>query len=441
LAESQNIEYKSSWRDEYIKWICGFANASGGTMFIGMDDVGEVVGLDDSKRLMEDIPNKVRDILGILVDVDLGTKDHKTYIKITVDSHPYPVSYKGQYHFRSGTTKQELKGAALDKFLLNKSGKKWDGVPVPYVTIADLKKETLEFFKNKASLSQRGTDTVLTDPDEVLLENLHLSENSFLKRAAILLFHPEPQKIISGSYIKIGFFKSDDDLVFQDEIRGNLFEQVENTMKLLFSKYFKALIRYDKLQRIEEYEYPYAAVREALLNAVAHKDYAGYTPIQISIYEDFFMIWNEGQLPDRWTVDKLLVKHPSIPFNPDIANAFFRSGYIESWGRGTLKMIKECEEYHLPNPEFKYDMSGFFVRFHKYKYDATSLQQLGLNGRQIECILVMMKERTTMTNQIYQNMFAISKRTAGNDLKQLVDDFGLLSKSNTKGPGLYYSLK
>ncbi len=441
MAESQNIEYKSSWRDEYIKWICGFANASGGVIYIGIDDDGEVVGLEDSKRLMEDIPNKIRDILGIIVDVDLQNKDGKDFIKITVDSHPYPVSYKGQYHFRSGSTKQELKGTALDKFLLNKSGKKWDGVPIPYISITDLKKDTLEFFKNKASLSQRGNESVLTDSDEMLLENLHLIENGFLKRAAILLFHPDPQKIINGSFIKIGFFKSDDDLIYQDVIDGNLFEQVEQTMKLLYSKYFKALIRYDKLQRIEEYEYPYAAVREALLNAIAHKDYAGYTPIQISVYEDYFMIWNEGLLPERWTVDNLLVKHPSIPFNPDIANAFFRSGYIESWGRGTLKIIKECEAYQLPVPKFKYDMSGFFVRFNKYKYDSNGLMQLGLNDRQIDCILDMMKNRIKMTNQLYQTKFAISKRTAGNDLKQLVDDFSLLTKSNTKGPGLFYSLK
>jgi ATP-dependent DNA helicase RecG len=82
VAESQNIEWKELWRDEYLKWICGFANAQGGKIYIGTDDNGNVVGIQDSKKLLEDIPNKVRDVPGILVDVNLLTKDRKDYIEI-----------------------------------------------------------------------------------------------------------------------------------------------------------------------------------------------------------------------------------------------------------------------------------------------------------------------------------------------------------------------
>lgn len=81
--ESQNIEYKQSWRDEYLKWICGFANAQGGTLYVGIDDNGDVCGVENAKRLMEDIPNKVRDILGIIVDVQLLHKGGKNFLAIT----------------------------------------------------------------------------------------------------------------------------------------------------------------------------------------------------------------------------------------------------------------------------------------------------------------------------------------------------------------------
>lgn len=135
MTESQNIEYKTSWRDDYIKWISGFANAQGGTLVIGKDDAGAVVGLPDAKKLLEDIPNKVRDILGIIVDVNLKKAAGCQYIEIDVAPYPYPVSYKGQYHYRTGSTKQELKGAALDRFLLAKQGKHWDSVPVPHIAI------------------------------------------------------------------------------------------------------------------------------------------------------------------------------------------------------------------------------------------------------------------------------------------------------------------
>jgi ATP-dependent DNA helicase RecG len=171
-----------------------------------------------------------------------------------------------------------------------------------------------------------------------------------LKRAALLLFHPDPEKFVTGAYIKIGYFESDSDLRFQDEIHGNLFEQVEKTMELLFTKYIKAMISYEDMYRVETYEYPKEAVREAIHNAVAHKDYTGGTPIQISVYKDKIMIWNYGQLPENWTIEKLQEKHSSVPHNPDISNAFFRIGYIEAWGRGIWKMNEQCRAAGLPNP-------------------------------------------------------------------------------------------
>ena len=103
-TESQNIEFKESWRDEYQKWICGFANAQGGVLYVGIKDNGEVCGVQDAKKLMEDIPNKVRDMMGILVDVNLKEKDEKQYLEIVTDAYPYPISFRGKYYQRSGAT-------------------------------------------------------------------------------------------------------------------------------------------------------------------------------------------------------------------------------------------------------------------------------------------------------------------------------------------------
>ena len=135
--EKQNVEWKESWRDEYLKWICGFANAAGGQLYIGINDNGKVVGLSDTTQLLVEIPNKVRDILGIMVAVNLLQKDDLHYLEIIVESYPYPINYKGQYHYRSGSTKQELKGLALNKFLLEKTGIHWDAVPMPNLNIED----------------------------------------------------------------------------------------------------------------------------------------------------------------------------------------------------------------------------------------------------------------------------------------------------------------
>ncbi len=438
MAETQNIEYKQSWRDEYLKWICGFANASGGSLFIGNDDTGTIVGLADSKRLLEEIPNKVRDVLGILVDVNLLHSELGDCIEIRVEAYPYPVNYKGQYHYRTGSTKQELKGAALDKFLLQKKGKRWDGVPVPKVSIKDLKQETVDFFRKRAFKSQRIEETVLTDSNEHLLENLQLIENDFLKRSAVLLFHSNPEKFITGAYIKIGFFETDDDLRFQDEIHGNLLEQIEKTMDLLLTKYIKAIISYEGINRVEKPEYPKAALREALLNAIAHKDYSGGVPIQISVYADKIIFWNEGQLPENWTVKNLLEKHASRPYNPDIANALFRCGYIESWGRGTLKIMKECQQAGIPEPVFRYESSDISVEFRKDIYNQEYLSNLNLNERLIKAILFV-KEKGKITNREYQEINSTSDRTASRDLENLVI-LNILNRIGEK-KGAHYKLK
>ena len=420
MPESQNIEYKSIWKDEYLKWICGFANANGGTLYIGKDDSGNAVGVKNAKKLLEDLPNKITTILGIVADVNLHTTAQGDFLEIVVSQQPNPVNYKGEYHYRSGSTKQELKGAALDKFLLQKYGKKWDGVAIPNVSISELKPETFEFFKEKGIESKRLSENSRKDTPEQLPNNLKLTDNNCLKRAALLLFHPDPEKFVTGAYIKIGFFRSESDLQFQDDIHGNLFEQIEKTMELLLTKYTRAIISYRGLSRIETYEYPEEALREALLNAVAHKEYAGCTPIQIRVYPDRIKIWNEGLLPDNWTVKNLLEEHSSRPYNPDIANAFFRSGYVEAWGRGIDKIEEQCVAAGLPAPTFTNDGSDFWIIFRKDIYNKEDLSKSGLNERQIKAVLYV-KENGEITTSAYTQLYAVAERTARKDLNELSD--------------------
>ncbi len=427
MEENQNIEWKESWRDEYIKWIGGFANASGGKLYIGINDKGEVSGLVDANKLLEDIPNKVRDVLGIIVDVDLkSTINNLNYLEIRVESYPYPVSYKGQYHYRTGSTKQELKGATLDKFLLQKQGRRWDGVPVPNVSYKDLSKVAFEYFRNNAIKSNRLTKDILQESNEVLLEKLHLTDGKYLKRATLLLFHPDPEKFVTGSFVKIGYFRTDDDLIFQDEIHGCLFEQVEKTMDLLLTKYLKATITYEGLHRLEKILFPEVALREALLNAIAHKDYSGGVPIQISVYSDKIIFWNDGTLPENWTIEELKRKHASRPFNPDISNTFFRSGLIESWGRGTIKIINECIKYSIPAPIFNYDFASFSVEM-KSSVNAIDETQKPITLTNVllsenqQKIISLINANSSITRADLSKTIGISEKSIYTNIKKLKD--------------------
>lgn len=363
MAESQNIEYKESWRDEYLKWVCGFANAQGGKIYIGCNDNGDVVGINNSKKLLEDIPNKVRDAMGIIVGVNLLTEGGKEYIEIDVPSYPVGISCKGVYHYRSGSTKQVLTGPALEAFLLRKHGATWDNSPMPAFTIDDVDDNVVAAFKKLAAKKGRIDSSLLDEPKEVLLDRLHLVNGNYLTNAAMLLFSKDPERYQLGAFLKIGYFENDADLLYQDEIHGSLLEQVDKAIELIYLKYMRAKISYEGIQRIERYFVPEAALREALLNAVCHKQYQSGIPIQISVYEDRLYVANVGSLPEEWTLEKLLNKHTSKPYNPNIAYVFYLAGFIESWGRGVEKICNALRAESLPMPEYTVNPGDIMIKF------------------------------------------------------------------------------
>ena len=290
MAESQNIEWKESWRDEYLKWICGFANAGGGCIYIGIDDEGKVVGVQNGKRLLEEIPNKIQTNLGFLADVNLLSKNDLEYIEIIVSPSSYPVSYKGEYHFRSGSTKQVLRGTALTEFISSKTGIRWEDSVIEGVDVEDLDKESFDIFRREAVRSKRMTKDDLNMSNAELLDSLDLLKDGKLTRAAVLLFHRTPQKWMFGTYTRIGKFGKGSDLQYQDEVIGSLFMQAERVIELIYLKYLKAPITYDNLTRVETYPFPKDAVREALYNALVHSRWSAGIPIQIRIEDDAMYI-------------------------------------------------------------------------------------------------------------------------------------------------------
>ena len=148
-------------------------------------------------------------------------------IEIRVEPYPSPINYKGEYHVRSGSTNQKLRGVALQRFLMRKQGRHWDDAPVPGFNAGDCSREALQLFRSRARESGRISEEALQGENDALLENLQLREGQYFKRAATLLFSDNPERYATGAYIKIGFFVSDDDLRYQDEIHGDLFSQAE----------------------------------------------------------------------------------------------------------------------------------------------------------------------------------------------------------------------
>jgi ATP-dependent DNA helicase RecG len=246
-------------------------------------------------------------------------------------------------------------------------------------------------------------------------------------------------EIFSHAYFKIGRFGvADHDLKFQDVIEGNIFEMPDKVIDVLRSKYLVSPIRFEGMIRKEELEYPEAALKEGILNAILHKNYAG-TTIQLSVYDDKLMLWNPGAMPQELPIEQLKKKHSSYPRNKNIADIFFKAGYIEAWGRGISKIMDACKAAGLPEPDFVEHPGGIQTIFLKDIYTEEYLKSLGLQERYIKA-LMFIKQNGTITNSQYQKLVDISKRTSTNDLQFLVDK-NYIEKSGTRGRGTHYILR
>jgi ATP-dependent DNA helicase RecG len=438
MPEHQNIEYKQSWHDDYLKWVCGFANANGGIIYIGKDDNANIVDVPDYKKLMDDIPNKIKNAMGITTEVNLHEEAGKNFIEIVIPPYSVPISVRGRYYYRSGSTKQELTGATLNEFLLRKSGKTWDDVIEQRATFDDIDEKAVKIFLAASQNTGRLPENDgLSIPE--LFEKLRLTENGHLKRAAIILFGKDPGKFYPSIFVKIGRFGKDDiDIIFQETEEGNLIMLLQGVLNQLNHKFLIRSIGFEGMHRIEKGEYPLAAIREMLLNALVHRNYMGAS-IQIRVYDEKISIWNEGVLPEGLTLASLKRSHSSRPRNPIIADVAFKGGYIDAWGRGTIKILDTCKEAELPEPEMQELDGGFSITLFKNNLTEEQLTKLGLNTRQVKAVFFV-KEKGKITNKDYQSLNDCSRNTASNDLADLVQK-GLFTPSDIRGAGAFYQLK
>ena len=367
--ECQNVEYKSSWQDEYLKWICGFANAQGAVMYFGVNDDLEVIGLKQTKKLMEDIPNKIVKFMGLVVDVNLHEQDGLEYIEVAIEPSNVQISFKVKYYYRSGSTMQELNGAALQQFILKKMGRSWDDITNDRATMEDIDRKAIDYFLRKGIEAQRIPENELNSSTEEVLTNLGLvDDKGFLKNAAILLFGNNPLKFFPSVRFKIGRFGKDEaDLMFQDVIEGNIIQMADRVIEVLQAKYLVSPVRFEGMQRYETLEIPKEALREILYNSLAHKDYTG-PDIQMHVYNDQIEIWNEGTLPEGYDEKVLYSKHSSKPRNRNIADTMFKAGFIDTWGRGYKKIHDGFEAAGLPMPKVQNFCGGVQVTIERTKF-------------------------------------------------------------------------
>ncbi|MBO7101567.1 MAG: putative DNA binding domain-containing protein [Bacteroidales bacterium] len=440
--ESQTVEYKSSWHDEYLKWICGFANAQGAVMYFGVNDDHEVIGLENVDRLMEDIPNKIVTTMGIVVDVNLLERDGLEYIEVVVEPSNIPINYKGKYYYRSGSTMQELRGPALQQFVLKKMGRSWDDVTNDRASLNDIDRDAIDYFLRKGIDAQRIPEDQRNAPTGEVLTSLRLmDDDGGLKNAAILLFGKRPQKFFPSVVFKIGRFGRDDaDLLFQDVIEGNILQMADRVMEILQAKYLISPVRFEGMQRYEKLEIPKEAMREILYNAIAHKDYSG-PDIQMHVFDNHLEIWNEGELPMGYSQETLFGHHSSKPRNLNIANTFFKAGFIDTWGRGYQKIRDDFVPAGIPMPKVENFCGGVRVTIERTQFiqmvsggnvtsDVGSLSAAQLTERQKK-IRELINKDSFISAQQMSVVLSVVKRTIERDLAAMQKKGVLIREGNT----------
>ncbi|HCU25393.1 MAG TPA: transcriptional regulator, partial [Deltaproteobacteria bacterium] len=361
-GESEKIEFKESFNREALETLCAFANTKGGALLIGVRDKGNIVGVSASQKALGEWANQIDQGIGIHPSMEKKKIKDKEIVLIRVkESRHKPVLYRGRAYQRVGNSTRQMNGEKLTRTILEGVGATWDELPEPRATISDIDPAQTKAFIRLANQVGRRSIPENT-PVKKLLDKLNLFQKNRLTRAAILLFGKQPQSFYRQAMIKAGRFKSETLILDDREMEGTLLDQVENTMTYFRERLQTRFEMTGKPQRNVVWEYPLEALREALVNAVCHRDYMESGHTQIRLYDDRLLIWNPGNLPDDLSVEMLKREHRSVPRNRLIAKVFFYAGLIEQWGSGVAKMISTTRALGLPEPIFE-EKDGFKVIF------------------------------------------------------------------------------
>lgn len=382
MGEKHIIEYKRLWKDEWLEWICGMANADGGVIYLGVKDDGEVLGVSNAKKLMEDIPNKIISKMSIYPDIRQVEKDGKDVIEIEVAPSMAAVSLDGVVYKRVGATNQILKGAALQEFYLSRPSGAWDARIIPDAKLDEIDPDAVEYLKESGIRKGRLSKESAKDSVEKVLKSLNLmTEDDKLTMAALLLFGKNPQRYCIDARFKIGRFGAGAaNLIIQDLVDGDLIRMPDRVLDILDAKYLVRPIHYKGLRRVEPLEIPEKGLREIICNSIIHKQYAG-PDIQMRVYDDRIDLWNFGKLPEGYTFEQMFMPHRSMPRNKLIANAFYYAGLIEAWGRGFEIITEEFTKDGLAVPTFKEEFGGVTAIIKREIFQAIQLGSRG-NSKQ-----------------------------------------------------------
>jgi len=391
--EGNRLEFKERFTDSVLKTIAAFANTYGGLIIVGVNDKKEIVGIDTDDKNYQKIINKVVNKLGITPSFEIVEVNDRFILAIEVSRSYIPVSFEGKYYKRVGNTTREMNFEELKRFF--QRDLRWERFSERDFRIDEIDEHSVRSFLRTAKAKGRLTVFSGEEPIEEVFERLGLMENGKINNAGMMLFGKSPQKYFDHARVRVVRLKDNITIIGDRWIDGNLFNQFRETEEAI-KNFINVRYEIRGFEREDVWDYPLEAIREAIANALLHRDYLRPINVQIKIYDDKLWFYNVGGLPEEWNTEKLLTSHASMPRNPTIFNIFYLAGIVESVGSGIERMIQALKTAGLPELKVEANHLEFTLVFLKDVYTEDYLQKLGLNERQIK-LRKFVKENKVIT--------------------------------------------
>ncbi|MEK6856963.1 MAG: ATP-binding protein, partial [Nanoarchaeota archaeon] len=373
FKESETIELKKSTSElkEAIISITAILNKHNkGQLYFGVKNEGTIVGQDVSERTLREISKAISDHIEpkIYPKINKIILDGKNCVFVDFEGSENPYYAHGRAYTRVSDEDKQLSSKEIENLILKKNSDKlrWDNKICKEASLNEVDYQTVKRFIEM--VKKAGRIAIEKDDEELILRKLELLTNSGLTNAGELLFGKNPNSFFKNVTFRCGRFKDSVKSKFIDlkDFEGNLFTVLEKAVSFC-REHLELRAQIKGLYREEKLEIPVDALREAIINALIHRDYLDNCEVYIKIYDDELVIANPGKLPEELSIEKLYKEHESKPKNLLLAMTFYYAGLIDKWGRGISNMIRLLKEEKLPLPKFEQSGGSFRIKFKRVK--------------------------------------------------------------------------
>ncbi len=428
-GESERLELKRSTGElrAGMQTLCAMLNAKGGRVVFGVGNAGNIVGQQISDHTLREVANAIRKIEpAAWVEqerVDVG-KGKEVLVLETTQVAGGPYAFDGRPYKRTGPTTSRMPQDEYHTRLLVRSHElhRWENEAAPGYSVGDLDAAEIERTHQSAVSAKRLDAPFLSVVDT--LDRFRLRRDGQLLRAAVVLFGKQPLPDYPQCALRMARFRgtTKSEFIDQRQIHGHAFDILAEA-SLFLERHVPVAgwMEPGKWERQERAQYPFAALREAVVNAICHRDYSqAGGAVHVAMYDDRLEIISTGLLPPGITVADLKRDHASHLRNPLIAEPFYRRALIEKWGSGTQKIVETCLAGGYPEPEFFEQAGAFYVRFPAGTYVPPTAVRHDLTDRQREILSILSDGRHRRFREIYAGLAsAPAERTVRDDLRML----------------------